>query len=199
MALTPEEIAAKEFGLGLRGYDQHEVRVFLRLIAVQQGLAVAGDGELDVSGDTNARSTGEPMPSTLTAASSAPIDGSGDAAIVLDRAHADADRLLREAAAEAEAIRADATAVLTAAQDEALRLVADTYARIDQRTAAHNGSANGSGSSPTVDELGDQIRTLIEVRDATIEEVSELRRRLDKALVDADEGAYNPARRPIRR
>src|SRR6476619_5424877 len=34
MALTPEEIAAKEFLVGLRGYDKEEVRVFLNAVSV---------------------------------------------------------------------------------------------------------------------------------------------------------------------
>ena len=120
MTLTPDEIAAKEFGLGLRGYDQHEVRVFLRLIAVQHGLVVSADGETDGFGDAVHQPTGETTPSMLPPVAPMSIDGPSDAAIVLDRAHADADRLRAEAASEAEAIRADATSVLTAAQDQAL-------------------------------------------------------------------------------
>ena len=42
MALTPEEIAAKEFLVGLRGYDKEEVRVFLNAVSVDyRALVVA--------------------------------------------------------------------------------------------------------------------------------------------------------------
>ena len=33
MSLTPDEIAAKEFLVGLRGYDKDEVRAFLQTVA----------------------------------------------------------------------------------------------------------------------------------------------------------------------
>ncbi|MCU1454719.1 MAG: DivIVA protein, partial [Acidimicrobiales bacterium] len=37
MALTPDEIAGKEFLVGLRGYDKDEVRAFLTVVADQVG------------------------------------------------------------------------------------------------------------------------------------------------------------------
>ena len=39
MSLTPDEIATKEFLVGLRGYDKEEVRSFLRTVAVAFGNA----------------------------------------------------------------------------------------------------------------------------------------------------------------
>ena len=33
MAITPEEIASKEFLVGLRGYDKDEVRAYLQTVA----------------------------------------------------------------------------------------------------------------------------------------------------------------------
>jgi DivIVA domain-containing protein len=44
MALTPEEIAEKEFAFGLRGYDQEEVRAFLHLVAAEVASGAFGVG-----------------------------------------------------------------------------------------------------------------------------------------------------------
>ncbi len=44
MSLTPDEIANKEFLVGLRGYDKEEVRSFLRTVAVAFGSASQAQG-----------------------------------------------------------------------------------------------------------------------------------------------------------
>ena len=44
MALTPEEIAEKEFAFGLRGYDLEEVRAFLHLVAAEVASGAFGVG-----------------------------------------------------------------------------------------------------------------------------------------------------------
>lgn len=212
MALTPEEIAGKEFGLGLRGYDQDEVRAFLRLVAAQPGLAASTDAgvtpgavdrpeaEVGVEAEVEvgtAESTAE-VGAAESTMSAEPMDGAAEAAALLENAHTEASRLRTEAEADAEHIRTRAAAVLAAAQDEALRLVADTHARVEHRFQAGNGAGSSRGSSATVDELGAQIRTLIEVRDTTVEQVLELRRRLDSAIAETDAGRVPTATRGTR-
>ena len=44
MALTPEEIEAKKFLVGLRGYDKEEVTTFLGEVAGDYRSALAGGG-----------------------------------------------------------------------------------------------------------------------------------------------------------
>ena len=150
MALTPEEIAEKEFAFGLRGYDQEEVRAFLHLVAAEVASGAFGVG----SPGSSATSGGD----TATT----PVAGGGsvdtEAAQVLERATAEAADVRRAAEADAEIIRSKAQAVLAAAEAAALRLVAEAHARIDQRfgpgaSAGDSADDAAAAGSPTIDAL----------------------------------------------
>lgn len=167
MSLTPEEIAGKEFTFGLRGYDQEEVRAFLQLVATQ--VELVGDGTdgagADVSEDQAARA----------------------AAVVLEHAHTEADEIRQSASAEAEMTRARARAVLAAAQDEALRLVAETHARIDRRFGgAGTEGAGGDAPASTVEQLGEEISAMVKARDDVLHQLQEVKERLDLAVTAAE-------------
>lgn len=178
MALTPDEIAEKEFAFGLRGYDQEEVRAFLHLVAaeVASGVVAPGPG---VSGAVTADA----------------VDA--EAAQVLERANAEAAEVRRTAEADAEIIRSKAQAVLAAAEAAALRLVAEAHARIDQRTGPGPGPAGVDappGGSPTVEALGAEISALVNAREEILQQLQVVRSRVLAAVAAAED---EPVVRPL--
>lgn len=170
MALTPEQIATKDFAVGLRGYDQDEVREYLHLVAAQltdsaKELASAADPAADISG----------------AAAEA------NAASIIQRAHDEATEIRQSATAEAEITRARARAVLSAAQQEALRLVAEAHARIDRRGGgAVTESPDGSATGSTIEQIGEQISAMVKARDDVLDQLQELQRRVESAVAVAE-------------
>lgn len=175
MTLTPEEIAEKEFAFGLRGYDQEEVRAFLLLVAaeVRSAATVATDDEADAAAPV----------AELTEAQAA-----GAAAQILQKAHDDAGEIVERAEVDAELTRSRARAILTAAQDEALRLVAEAHARIDRRTVASNGVAVDHVASPTstVEQLGEEISAMVQARDVVLQQLQEAKALLDHTVEVAE-------------
>ncbi len=190
MALTPAEIANKEFAFGLRGYDQEEVRAFLRLVAAEVSGGTVGStistvpatADADVGVDEVALLTpvGEDLARPGPSAS---------------QTAAEADAIRRAAEADAEIIRYRAEAMLVAAEAAALRLIAEAHARIDQRfgpQAAPDAdqdegapSAAAAGSA-TVDALGAEISALVNARDDILRQLSEVRTRVLDALEAAE-------------
>lgn len=199
MSLTPEQIASQEFAVGLRGYDQDEVRDYLRKVA---SLVAAGGIVLtDVPG--SAAGPASPVkvdaPSNVVrigAAASAsagvvgeaePLDPEVDAnpgtAPILQRAHAEAAEIRQSATAEAEITRARARSMLVAAQEEVLRLIAEAHARIDRRsdgTSPDAGAAASSGS--TIEQLGEEISAMVRTRDDVLAKLQELQRSVEEAV-----------------
>lgn len=202
MPFRPDEIADKEFLVGLRGYDKDEVRSFLRLVAEQVATA------------------GTPIPAPPQAAVSAPSPTApaatewanlGDEiAAVLRTAHeqaaalrADAELEVRgqrqqaeaagastraEAAAFAEATRAEAeqhrtTAAgdLVKAREQALGIVADAQARAETMLESSRVRAREEAEASVADLTG-QINTLTETRDAVRIQLNDLRGRIEKAI-----------------
>src|SRR4051812_30731841 len=98
MTLTSEEIATKEFLVGLRGYDKDEVRAFLVTVArefVTAGAPQAADAP-----------TGDPAPE----AAGNWANLGDEIAAVLRTAHDQAAALKGEAEADATRIRSEAEA-----------------------------------------------------------------------------------------
>jgi len=143
MSLTPDEIADREFGFGLRGYDQDEVRSFL----------------VEVAGELEHAREGAGSP--------------GDAEIQ------------QNAEAAAEILRARSRAVLAAAQEEAIRLVAEAHVRIDRRAGAPTDPAGTDAPSSTVEAVGETISAMVRVRDQLLEQLIEVRSQVDEAVLVA--------------
>lgn len=170
MPLTPDEIVDKEFTFGLRGYDQDEVRAYLHLVAAafseRSPVADAADGPVSEISETTA---------------------TANATVLLQKAHDEALEIRQSATAEAEMIRARARAILSAAQEESLRLVAEAHARIDRRGSGSGGPApDGRGSGGTVEQLGEEISAMVQARDEVLRQLREVKSRLDHAVEAAE-------------
>lgn len=168
MALTPDEIADKEFTFGLRGYDQDEVRAYLHLVAA--AFSEHARDAADAAGTEISEST-----------------ASSNAKVLLQKAHDEAVEIRQSATAEAEMVRARARAILSAAQEESLRLVAEAHARIDRRTIGAGGTApQGGGPGGTVERLGEEISAMVQARDEVLRQLHDVKARLDHAVEAAE-------------
>ena len=144
MALTPDEIAGKEFLVGLRGYDKDEVRSFLVTIAEQLRTDVPAEPvapAAPVGPDWSQLGT-EVAAVLRTAheqAAGLRAQAEAEVAAVRQAGTDDAAAARREAEAygearrvEAEADREEARRILATAQDEALGVVADAQQRAER-------------------------------------------------------------------
>jgi DivIVA domain-containing protein len=199
MSLTPDEIANKEFLVGLRGYDKEEVRSFLRTVAVAFGSAsqaaeVAPPPYEPVVEAPAPTPEPEPAPSSSAGkdwaeqAGGLRADAEAAAAAARQQAESEAAATRSAAAAEAEAVRAaaeqdrmEAAGKLAAAQAEALGLVADAQARVDHLLESSRQRAHDEATA-SVAHLTSQTATLTEAREHLKAQLVDLRSRLDKAL-----------------
>lgn len=210
MSLTPDEIANKEFLVGLRGYDKEEVRSYLRSVAVafssaQEAAEVAPpppEPEPVVeaapapapasSAGKDWAELGEEIAAVLRTAHEQAgglrADAEAAAAATRHQAEADAAATRNAAAAEAEAVRAaaeqdrtEAAGKLAAAQAEALGLVADAQARVDHLIETSRQRAQDEATA-SVAHLTAQTATLTEAREHLKTQLNDLRAKLDKAL-----------------
>ncbi|CAN5625761.1 hypothetical protein BH10ACT1_BH10ACT1_19430 [soil metagenome] len=209
MSLTPEEIADKEFLVGLRGYDQDEVRSFLRTVADAFGQApVPADGPTAPPppapapvaappvGDTEWANLGGEIAAVLRTAheqaSTLRADAEKEVQALRQQAEADAaetrskaDAHAESARAEAEQAQAEAKDKLSAAQDEALGLVAGAQERVAKMLESSKVRAQQEADA-SVAHLTGQIGELTAARDASKSQLAELRTRLDAAIAAAD-------------
>lgn len=141
MSLTPDEIATKEFLVGLRGYDKEEVRSFLRTVAVAFGNAQQEAADAAAAAPAAPEPTPEPEPAPVAAPAPEPARSSDagkdwaelgeEIAAVLRTAHEQAGGLRADAEAAAAATRhqaevdAAATRQQAAAEAEAVRAAAE--------------------------------------------------------------------------
>lgn len=157
MALTPEEIAEKEFALGLRGYDKDEVRSYLQTVAVglreaidaaaASSLATAthgpsGDAKADKPEDTakadepeSGTSASDGPAAALVGAAAEPPDWSSlgeEIASVLRTAHEQASGLRAAAESEAATVRGQAQQDAEAAREAAERDRAEAETWLEQ-------------------------------------------------------------------
>jgi DivIVA domain-containing protein len=212
MSLTPDEIAAKEFLVGLRGYDKDEVRAFLRMVATsveEHSAAAAVVPEPAPLPDPAPEPDPlpirdySPSPAPAAAPSSEWADLGEEIAAVLRTAHEQAAGLKAEAEAEADAIRARAEqdaahlraeaeqdraaadTKLAKAQDEALALVAEAQTRVATMIETSRAKAEAEARNG-VQQLTAQVEELTGARDAARSHLRDLKHRIDKALNTAE-------------
>lgn len=213
MALTPEEIADKEFLIGLRGYDKDEVRAYLRTVA--DAYAAEASKPAPAAAPEPAPEPEAPAAAPAPAASGTDWASLGDEiAAVLRTAHEQAAALKADAEAEAARVRqesseaamatrgtadayaeesraaaeeerAGAASKLTEAQDEALRLVANAQAQADQMLAVTKERAKHEADA-SVAHLHAQAAEMSTTRDTAKSALAELRSEIDKALAMAE-------------
>lgn len=208
MSLTSDEIADKEFLVGLRGYDKEEVRTFLRTVSKE--FAASDQAAPHANGGPAPAEPAPLQPSTQPDWSSL----GADIAAVLRTAHEQADALRSGAEAEAKATREkadedaattrsqadahaedtraaaeqernDAESKLTAAQDEALGLVADAQARVEKMLETSKRRAE-DGAEASVAHLTSQISELTSTRDIARSGLADLRIKLDETIDAAE-------------
>ncbi|QXC59522.1 DivIVA domain-containing protein [Aquihabitans sp. G128] len=207
MSLTPDQIAEKEFLVGLRGYDKDEVRSFLTTVAdaLRAASAPAGDGSAapaepaapaPAAAGTDWANLGDEIAAVLRTAheQAATLRSDAETEVAALRQQADADATgTRSAAeahaeairAEAEQARAEAATKLTAAQDEALTLVAGAQDRVAKMLESSKLRAQQEAEA-SVAHLTAQIAELTSARDAAKAHLADLRTRLDKAIAVAE-------------
>jgi len=200
MALSPEDIEGREFGLSRRGYDREEVDDFLLEVAgtVREAEATAEAAEAQAA-DADATSGVDPAVHPLRARLGSGPDETGDAdefellgaevAAVLRAADEGAAKRRADADAEATRIRDEADGyahrlrVETEAEAERIRAEADVEAR-NARTALAEASEQ---ARVTVQEATARAEALT----AEAEESAGARRRelLAQAEIQADQAA----------
>jgi DivIVA domain-containing protein len=146
MSLTPDEIANKEFLVGLRGYDKEEVRSFLRVVAVafssaQEAAQAPPATEPEPAVEPVAGFPPPPQPEPAAAASAGKdwAELGEEIAAVLRTAHEQAGGLRADAEAAAAATRQQAEA-----DAHATRAAADTDAEA-VRAAAEQDRTEAAG------------------------------------------------------
>ncbi|MGI9022288.1 MAG: DivIVA domain-containing protein [Acidimicrobiales bacterium] len=141
-ALTPESVAIKNFATGFRGYDQAEVRAFLKRVADEMELAGARERDLREAVRRAQEEAANPHldEETLTAAlgehAARLLTNARDAAAsIVAEAEKRADRVVGEAEGRIARVRAEADSLLARRSEEAdrmtsgLRQAAETAAR----------------------------------------------------------------------
>lgn len=142
MSLTPDEIANKEFLVGLRGYDKEEVRSFLRTVSVafttvQQAAEAAPAPEPEPVVEPVAAHAPEPEPASTSSAGKDWAELGEEIAAVLRTAHEQAGGLRADAEAAAAATRREAEAEATATRQQAAAEAESVLAAAEQdRTEA---------------------------------------------------------------
>jgi DivIVA domain-containing protein len=113
--LTPEEIATRSFGKGVRGYAESEVRAFLKRVADELVTAQDRERELEVAIDALEEQLREPRPLTEQEL----LDALGEETARLLRSAREAgDEIRRKADEHAATVRADAEGKATNALQE---------------------------------------------------------------------------------
>jgi DivIVA domain-containing protein len=178
MALTSEEIANKEFLVGLRGYDKDEVRAFLQTVAAAFDGAGAPAAAPAVDSMAN---LGGQIEAILATANAEASKLRSDAEAEASRVRADADAYAESTRAQAEQHQNEASQKLAAAQDEALGIVADAQARAAKMEETTLREAEEKAQA-AVAHLTGQIDELSGTREASKASLAELRAKIDKAL-----------------
>ena len=188
MAITPAEIANKEFLVGLRGYDKDEVRAYLQTVAAAFDVAPSADdapGESDSAGETDLSNLGGQIEAILATARDEATKLRAQADSDTAKLRADADAYAESTRAEAEQVANEARQKLTAAQDDALGLVADAQVRVEKMIERSRVEAVNQAEAAVAGLTG-QITELTTARDTSRGQLSDLRSKIDKALAVAD-------------
>ena len=129
--LTPEAVSGRSFGTGFRGYDQGEVRAFLKRVADELAASVSREGELrrslqealnraahpQLDEETITSALGEHAARLLTNAREAATN-------IVSEAETRAARIMGEAEGKIARVRAEADSLLARRSEEAERLTA---------------------------------------------------------------------------
>ena len=173
MPMTSEEIASKEFLVGLRGYDKDEVRSFLKSVA----------------GEFEAASAPPPAPPAEAAAPepapSAMADLGGQIEAILATANQEASKLRAEAEADAARIRSEADTYRQTTRDEAdnygetTRNEADAYASSTRADADAHAESTKATAEQTLSEAD---KRLAAAQDEALGLVADAQTRVDKMM-----------------
>lgn len=185
MSITSEEIANKEFLVGLRGYDKDEVRTFLQTVAAafasQPGPSDAAPEAAGAAPATGMSNLGGQIEAILATANGEVEKLRADTATAAAQVRAEADAYAQSTRAEAEQHANEARQQLTSAQDEALGLVADAQVRVEKMIESSRIEAQEKAQA-SVAHLTAQVSELTNVRNSSKEQLGELRSKIDKAL-----------------
>lgn len=179
MSLTPEEIAEKEFLIGLRGYDKDEVRAFLRTVA--DAFSEASQEPAETPQPAAEPEPVAPAPVASAPEPAAPASGTDwaslgeEIAAVLRTAHEQASTLRSEAETEAAALRQQAA-------DEALVTRGQADAHAEEARAAAEQERNEAAAKLTAA----QDEALNLVADAQVRVDSIMEQTKVKAQQEAD-------------
>jgi DivIVA domain-containing protein len=131
MQLTPEVVASRSFGTRFRGYDQGEVRAFLKRVADELGATASREAELRRSLQEALNRAAHPQldEQTLTSAlgehAARLLTNAREAATnIVSEAETRAARIIGEAEGKIARVRAEADSLLARRSEEAERLTA---------------------------------------------------------------------------
>lgn len=144
--MTPEEIEATEFFVGMRGYEKSEVRDFLMAVAAEQRALLERVAELEAGAPAPAADPIDELGRQVTAVVRTAQEAGRALVAEAEQSAADlrssAERDVRRAEEEAAAARRDAEAqrlegerLLAEARTEAARLVAEGARRAEEEAA----------------------------------------------------------------
>ncbi len=179
--LTPEEIATRSFGKGVRGYAESEVRTFLKRVAEELVTAQERERELEVAIDALEEQLRQPRPLTEQE--------------LLDALGEETARLLRSAREAGDDIRrkADehAAAVRSEAEDNATRALQEVDEHVTRRRqeiealAAETASAAEARAQALADATVAEAEKILEAaRQQGREMIEEAKNARERVLVD---------------
>lgn len=197
MAVAPEEIAEKEFTLGLRGYDKDEVRSYLQIVATDLREAIAAASTAATEGRADADSTTEAVDTSAKngsategggstkAADKATSSARGDAAATIpgpaDGATPDWSNLGEEIAS-----------VLRTAHEQANGLRSDAESQAASIRQGAQQEADASREAAEKDRA-DAASALEKAQSEALDLVAEAQSRIDDRLAKATEAANREA------
>jgi len=152
--LTPESVTSRIFATGFRGYDQDEVRTFLKRVADELSMVVAREGELretmqealhraahpELDEETLTSALGEHAARLLTNARDA-------AANIVSEAETRAARIIGEAESKIARVRAEADSLFARRSEEAERLTSGLRTAVEADVRAQRERARAEAES----------------------------------------------------
>jgi DivIVA domain-containing protein len=193
--LTVDEVAARSFAKGVRGFSETEVRAFLKRVAEELAVARGQEQSLEAAIDALEEQVRAPRPLSEQEL----LDALGEETARLLRSAREASddirkkaeeraaRLVDEAAAEAERIRTEATDVLAARSAEAEAKSAELVGAAEERAASTVESATTEAEA-ILENARKQLREMLdEAKSARERVVGDLvrRRSLLSAQIEA--------------
>ena len=192
--LTPESVASRTFATGFRGYDQDQVRAFLKRVADELSMVAAREGELRESMqealhraahpqlDVEALTTalGEHAARLLTNAREA-------AANIVAEAETRAARIMGEAESKIARVRAEADSLLARRSEEAERLTAGLRSAVEADVRAQRERARAEAESEVESARAQGREMIAEARALRERMLTDLARRRRAAEVQIEQ------------